>query len=100
MSDKLVSEARKARILAVAVYLSQQQGYQWITRDQVSEACGASAGAVTSAFGSFVELKREVVREAIRTENLPIIAQAIVDGNTDANNAPEELKRKALEAFL
>lgn len=97
---ELITEARKARVLAKAFELSTKHGYQWITREMVASAADVSTGYVSTLYGSFVELKRQVVREAIRLENLTILQQALADGNPDAKAAPEELKRRAVASLL
>lgn len=92
-------ELRKGHILATAVALAKEHGYHKLTRDGVAEAAGVSMGLVTRYFGTMVQLKRDVVRYAIREEVLEVIAQALALGDDHARKAPAELKERAKASF-
>lgn len=74
---RLKPDARRQHILAVAVDLAQQDSFEWLTRAAVAEAAGVSPGLVSAYFSPFAELKREVLREAVRTKNIVILAQGM-----------------------
>lgn len=86
---------RKGHILAVAVAMAKDVGYHKITRDAVAEAAGVSMGLVTRYFGTMTQLRRDIVRHAIREQVPEIIAQALANGDDHARKAPEELKMRA-----
>lgn len=88
-------EGRQELVLEHALALAETEGYQWIKRADIAELAGVSVGSVSSAFGSLVELKREVLREAIRRENLSVLAQGLVDRHEIALGAPAALRKKA-----
>lgn len=86
---------RKDQILNVAVAMAKDVGYTKITRDAVAEGAGISMGLVTRYFGTMTQLKRDVIRYAIRNEVAEIIALGLANGDDHARKAPAELKAKA-----
>ena len=90
----------RSRILKAAVARARVDGVQWITRDAVAAEAQVSAGLVNYYWGAMVELKRDVFKEAVRQEILPLIAQGLADGNAACRQAPKELKRKALGSVM
>jgi len=86
---------RKENILQVAVQLAAINGYDKITRDGVAEHAGVSMGLVTKYFGTMNQLRRDIMRAAIKREVPEIIAQGLVNGDARAKKAPDELKEKA-----
>lgn len=96
---RLDPDARKAAILTAAVKLATEKHYQTITRDDVAQAAGVSAGLVTRYFFAMPELRRRVMEEAVRRELLPVIAQGLAHGCPVAAGAPAWLRAKALTAL-
>ena len=88
-------ELRRDQILKVAVELSIKQGYNHIRRDDVAEAAGVSEGLVTNYFNTMNQLRRDIIRVAIKKEIPEIIAQGLANGDKHARKAPSELKEKA-----
>lgn len=86
---------RKDYILAVAVTMAKDAGYHKLTRDAVAEAAGVSMGLVTRYFGTMNQLRRDVIRYAIRHEIPEIIAQGLANSDDHAKKAPDELKTRA-----
>lgn len=88
---------RNRRILNAAVLLSREDSYQWITRADVARASGVSGGTISGAFGTMADLKRAVIREAISSRILPIIAEALGARHPIAiEECPADLKREAM----
>lgn len=86
---------RKESILSAAVDLSTVRGYYNVTRDEIADAAGVSMGLVTRYFGSMKQLRRDIMRHAIKDEIPEIIAQGLANGDEHAKKAPTELKEKA-----
>lgn len=93
---RLDKTIRHEEIMSAALAEASANGYQWITREGIAQRAGCSAGLVTNYFGTMIQLKRSVVRAAIAQRVLPVIAQALADGNEHARSAPEDLKAAAL----
>lgn len=92
-------ELRREHILGTAVTVAKTEGYTKITRDQVAEAAGVSAGLVSRYFPAMAQLKKAIMRQAVRYEVPEIIAQGLALGDDRARKAPQGLKDKAI-SFL
>lgn len=97
--DRMMPKARRDEILDAALALAEERSHVEITREEISERAGVSVGLITHYFGTMPKLKRDVMRAAIRTEILPIIARGIVMGDPHALKAPPELKQRALASL-
>lgn len=86
---------RKNQILNVALALAVEIGYHKLTRDVVAEHAGVSVGLVTRYFGTMHQLRRDVMRRAIKDSVAEVVAQGLAYGNEYAKKAPAELKAKA-----
>lgn len=93
-------EVRKDAILEAAVALALDTGLNSVRLIPVAERAGVTNGLVSHYFGTVNQLHRAVVRHAIHREILPIVAQALAAGDSDARKAPEELKQRALNSLL
>ncbi len=96
MRERKLPDDRKNELLTEAVELSKEIGYSHITRDGVAERAGVSYGLVTRYFQSMDNLRRLVLKEAIRTEVLEIIAQGLVRKDPLTKRLPPQLKEKVL----
>lgn len=74
---KLEARARAAQILTVALQLAERFGYTKVTREQVAARIGVAPSLIPHYMGSVAEMRRKIMREAIRVENLPVIAQGL-----------------------
>ena len=81
--------------MEAALKLAAKHGYQHITREQVAAEADVGAGTVNLHYSSMAKLKKEIVRHAVRTENLKIIAQAIVAKDPYARRKLTEEQRQA-----
>lgn len=91
---RLDPDSRRQHILSVAVELAQKDSFEWLTRAAVAEAACVSPGLVSAYFKPFTELKREVLREAVRTKNIDILAQGMAARHPLVANLPMSLRDK------
>lgn len=98
-TKRLDPKDRKAQILDVAVQLAEKIGVAGLRRDAIAEAAGVADGLVSRYFNTMTQLKRAVMRRAVHTENLTIIAQGIATRDPEALKASEELRNKALASL-
>ena len=68
-------EERKAKILAAGLKLAVQFGYMNLTDRDLAREARCSKSLVLHYFGSILTVRREILREAIRVENLAVIRQ-------------------------
>ena len=103
MSDqrtRMKPEARRDQILATALTIATEQGYNSLTRDGVANAAGVATGQVNHIFNTMTQLRRAVMRAAVHRELRPIIAQGLAQGDKEAHAAPEGLKRESLDLLM
>ena len=93
-------EVRKDAILEAATALALDDGLCAVRLIPVAQRAGVTNGLVSHYFGTVKQLHRAVVRHAVHNEILPIVAQALAAGDSDARKAPEELKQRALASLL
>lgn len=97
---KLEARERKAQILRAALDLcSARTTYTRVTRDQIAERAGVPPSLITYHLGSMTDLRRHIMREAIRSECLAVIAQGIAARDRHAMKAPEDLRARALQSL-
>lgn len=97
--QKLEARERLAQILAAALKMATRDGYQRITRDTIARAAGVSEALVTHYLGTMPELRRAVMREAIRAGCLPVIAQGLAARDRHALKAPAAIRTEALKSL-
>lgn len=85
----------KDHILKTAVRLARAKGYTHITRDQIATECNCGTGTINYHYGSMPVLLREVMREAIKSADLEIIAQGLAERHPVIVQAPEVLRSAA-----
>lgn len=99
MSKQVKLEAREriAQILRAALEIAPRVGYNRMTRDEIARRAKVPPALVTYHLGTMPDLRRQVMREAIRVECLPVIAQGLAVRDRHALKAPDELRNKALQ---
>jgi AcrR family transcriptional regulator len=98
---KLEARERVAQILKAALELCSQEAttYNRITRDEIAKKAGIPSSLVAYHCGTMADLRRDIMREAVRVENLAVIAQGLAARDRHALKAPEEVRRRALESL-
>ena len=94
------SDTRKQEIVEAALRIAEEVGLCGVTRDEVADRAGCSAGLVNHYFGTMVQLQRATIGEAVRVRNLTVLAQGLVMGHPKALNAPEEMRRAAADSIV
>lgn len=93
---RLTSDARKDQLLDSALAVATKNGLQRTTRGMIAEHAGVAPGLVTHYLGTMEALKRTIMRQAIRREVLPIVAEGLACRDKHAMKAPAELRSRAL----
>lgn len=97
---KLEARQRIAQILAAALELAPKVGYQKLTREAVAQRLGIPPSLIPYHMGTMAEFRRQVMREAVRVECLPVIAQGIAASDRHALKASPELRARALQSLV
>lgn len=92
--------AMKLAILRVAVQLAKAKGFRNFSRADVAEGAKTATGTVSYHYRDMTGLRRSVMQFAIDNEVLEVVAQGLVERNSLALRAPDELKRKAARAIM
>lgn len=90
-------QERKEEILAAAAKLAERVGYTHVTRDAVADQAGVSMGLVSNYFSTMAQLKRDIMRFAVREGNLHIIAQGLMHKDTQALKVDKEVRNRAAQ---
>lgn len=86
-------------ILEAALKLARQDGYRDVTRERIATAAGVSPALVSVRLGTMIQLRRRLMRYAIKRACLPVIAQGLAARDGQALKAPAELKNLALASL-
>jgi len=95
---KLPKKDRVAQLLAAALDLAVKVGYNNVTREAIAQRAGVADRLVSYHMGTMPTLRRDIVRQAVHTECLPVIAQAAVAKDKHLKKCPPALIQKALQA--
>jgi AcrR family transcriptional regulator len=99
MNTRLQPDARKAQIIDGALEAARSQGLAKLTRENIAAHVNVSPALVSRYLGTMTELRRTLMRAAIKREILEIIAEGIATRDKIAARVPEELKRRALSTL-
>lgn len=101
MSKQVRLEAREriAQILAAALIVATRDGYNRMTRLDVAEQAQIPPTLIPYHLGTMPDLRRKVMREAVRVECLPVIAQGLAARDPHALKASEDLRQRALDSI-
>lgn len=94
--ERLDPKVRREQILAAAVTLAKKHGYSRITREAITQAAGVSPRLLNYYYSTMEQLKRDVMRYAIKNKVLEVIAQGLVAKDPHALKVPEDVKRLAV----
>ena len=92
MTQRLKPADRRAEILTAAVQAATVTGWASLTRDAIAVAADVSPALVSARLGTMAATKRAVMREAVRREVLPVVAEGLALRDAHALRASDELK--------
>lgn len=88
---RLDPKEREALILAAAMRVATRTHYAQVTLQQIADEAQVSKYLPTYYFGTMPNMRRKIMREAIRTRNLTIVLQGVLAKDRRALSAPPEL---------
>ena len=91
----MTAKDRTEHLLDVALDMAADIGIDNLTRDGIADAAGVSHCLVTFRLGQKTELLRNVMRRAIKKENLAVLAQGLARNDKVAAKATPDLKQRA-----
>lgn len=90
----------KKIILKSAVHVAERDGFLTLTREKIAEHAKVSEGKVSNAYGSMLQLKRAVMRQAIHNNIYSIIIAGIVSKDPTAMKMSDEDRQRVLSEAL
>ena len=96
---KLEARARITQILTAALEIAPARGYARLTREDIATRAKVPPSLITYHFGTMPELRRKIMREAVRVKCLPVIAQGIACRDRIALKAPQDVQALALDSL-
>ncbi len=97
--SRLDPDTRKAGILTAAMDEASAVGFDNMTRRGIAKRAGVSEPLVNKYLGTLKQLRRTVMRQAVKHEMLPVIAQGLAARNQYALHASKELQALALASL-
>ena len=94
-NQKVAKQERIEKIMKAAMRLARKHGYQHVTRDNIAKEAGVTAGLVSARWGTMEQIKRAIMREAVKTDDVVIIMQGLAARDRQAQKASEEIKKQA-----
>lgn len=94
-----MKQTTRTHILKACLKLAAKHGYRNITRDAIALEADVHPSNVSYHLGTMIELRRHIMREAVRTECLPVIAQGLAARDRHALKSPPELQAAALASL-
>jgi len=96
---KLKPSDRIAQILSAALVVASKVGYARLTREDIAKRADVPASLISYHLGTMPALRRKIMREAIRTECLPVVAQGLAIRDRFALKAPADLRARAVASL-
>lgn len=97
MTQRLSPTDRKTKLLEAALAVAQRDGYDRMTRDAIAVKAGTSPALVSHSLGTMPQLRRTVMRAAVKQGVVAVIAQGLAVKDKHATGAPEALRKQAVE---
>jgi len=89
----------KQKILETAVSLARTRGYPNVYKHDIARLLGCSEATVNYHWQLMTKLRTAVMVHAIKTEDLIIIAQGLINQHPLAVKVPRELKQRAVASI-
>jgi AcrR family transcriptional regulator len=98
-NKRLPPQARGLMLLEVALRQAKIHGLANLTRDQIARAADVSPALVSARLGTMINLRRSVMRHAVASSELRVVAEGLATRDPIALKAPEALRRSALASM-
>lgn len=100
MSKKMKPKDRKMQILEAALHVAERDGYLKMQRSDIALKAGVTDSLVTTYFKTMTNVRRLVMRHAVKNLHYNIIAQGIANKDAHALKASDEIKLAAIKSLV
>lgn len=97
---RLAPDKRSQQILDTALKMAARDGLHEITRDGLADEANVSQGLITHYFENMDSLRSAIMVEAIKTENIPVVAEGVRYNYPEIHDMPGALKEKAVKTII
>ena len=94
--QRLKPAVRRVQILEAALVLAEKGHYLRLTRNEIAARAGLAGTTVQYHFKTMIQLRRAIMRAAVAWKNLPVLAQGITAGDSQALKASQALQDQAM----
>lgn len=100
MANTVSKNATEEHLVDVALKIAETKGWQAMTREAIAKRAECSTGIVSLRFKTMENMRRTVMRAAVKREVLAVVAQGLTMKDRHALKAPEELRQRALAQVM
>lgn len=93
--QRLPKEEREGQIMRAALTLSEKYGYKNIKRGEIAAKAKCSPALVSSHFGNMEELRKAIMKCAIKQGRHKIVLQGLATNDPIAKKASDDVKEAA-----
>jgi AcrR family transcriptional regulator len=90
---------RKEHILAAACTVAAEKGYNNVTREDTANEAGVSMSLVSHYFKTMPQLRRDIMRYAVRERIDHVIAQGLMHKDPQALKVDKETRNRVLHSL-
>ena len=92
---RMTPQDREQSLLGHAVAAAAADGWRNLTRAAIAQRAGVSEALVSARLGTMQQVRRSVMRAAVRDRCLPVIAEGLAARDAQALRASDTLKKLA-----
>lgn len=87
------------KLLETIMNMAEQGDYTRLTRTEIAKQAKVSVGLISYYFGTMVDLKKIIVREAVTRKHPRIVARAILSGYLRTKEVPKKMLDECKKLF-
>lgn len=89
--NRFTPDVRKHQIVSAALVVARRLGYSGVTYSAIAREVGISAPSVVYHYNTMTQLRRAVMRHAVKKNDALVVAMGAKAGDRNALQAPIEL---------
>lgn len=97
MTKRLQPDVRREALLDHALGLAERHGYATLTHQAIAAAAQVSQGLVVARLGTKAQMLRDVMRRAVASGNVRVVAQGLARRDPHAMRADSALRELAAQ---
>jgi AcrR family transcriptional regulator len=94
---KPATKQRAAALLQAALHAANTHGWHTLTHESIAAQAEVSPSLVKVRLGTIVEVRRAVMRAAVKQRVLRVVAEGLIDGDRAARRADAALRAECGE---